>query len=174
MSSVGSSIAQRPYRGKNFTVTSASAIAYPTSSIEATTFTTTGGAAQITGNVIVFQTNTDATAAASGNILFGGAALSAVAPALGVGGQLRDMGRYVTVYVGGVKVYTLALVQNMIAANPGSTEGVGGNAPTSGLSEGYNTFYVAVENDNGGAYVGSGSAGTASAGVGVVGVARVF
>lgn len=174
MSSVGSVIAQRPIRGKNFTVTSTSAIAYPTSSIEATAITAASGVA-INGSVIVFNTNADATsAAASGNILFGGAALSAVVPALSVGSQLRDMGRYVTVYVGGVKVYTLALVQNMIAANPGQTEGVGGLAPTTGTAGGYNTFYVAVENDNGGAYVTSGSAGTATSGVGVVGVARVF
>ncbi len=166
MSSIGSSIAQRPYRAKNFVVLSISSLAFPATSVEAAAPT---GATQVVGSVITFPSLATAVATASGCILNGGVAMSTglaldgqSAVAITVGQELRDMGHYVSVYNGPSLVYKLALVQSKNDA-AGTTEGVAGAAPTSATSNGYTTFYVLVETN----------LPTTQTGLLTVGVARV-
>jgi len=166
MSSIGSVIAQRPYRAKNFVVNNAAALMFPATSIEAAAPV---GASQVVGSVITFPTYATAVSAASGTILNGSEALSVGLPlngaatgAIAVGQELRDMGRYVTVYNGPSHIYTLALVQLKSSAG-GATEGVDGAASTTSASEGYNTFYVLTDTN----------IPVSVAAVGAVGVARV-
>jgi hypothetical protein len=165
MSSIGSVIAQRPYRAKNFVVLSDAALAFPATSVEAAAPV---GASQVVGSVITFPTLATAVATASGCLLNGGVAMSTglalngnAAVAITVGQELRDMGRYVTVYNGPSHVYTLALVQSKNDA-AGTTEGVGGSQATT-AGEGYTTFYVLINTN----------LPTTQAGVLTVGVARV-
>lgn len=166
MSSIGSAIAQRPYRAKNFVVNNDAALMFPASSVEATAPT---GATQVVGSVITFPSYATAVAATSGTILNGsadlgtGLTLNGVATgAIAAGQELRDMGRYVTVYNGPSHVYTLALVQLKRSAG-GATEGVDGAASTTSSSEGYNTFYVLIDTN----------IPVSASTVGIVGVARV-
>lgn len=166
MSSIGSVIAQRPFRGKNFVVNSAAALMFPATSVEAAAPV---GASQVVGSVITFPSLATAVADGAGCLLEGGAALSAglslngvVTGAIAVGQLLRDMGSYVTVLYEGSVVFRLALVQLKRSAG-GATEGVDGGASTSSASEGYNTFYVLIDTN----------IPVSVATVGTVGIARV-
>jgi hypothetical protein len=167
MSSIGSVIAQRPYRGKFFTVISTTARKFPTSSVETASPT---GATQIVGSTITFPSLATATNnASSGMLLYNDEAFSAntttTTLAFAVGQELQDMGRYVHVYINSQKAYTLALVQLKQQAT-GATEGIDGAASTGAGVEGYNTCYVVIENN----LLQSNAPG--SSGVGLVGVAR--
>lgn len=168
MSSVGSVIAQRPYRAKNFTVLNAGCYGFTTAAVEAAAPT---GATQVVGSVITFTTLANATGTSAGQILADSATLSGgsftptggAAITVAAGQELLDMGRYVHVYLNSQKIYTLALVQLKRNAT-GVTEGVDGAAVG---AEGYNSFYVAIETN----LVAGNAPG--SSGVGLIGVARV-
>ncbi len=137
MSSIGSVIAQRPYRAQNFLVV-ADGFAYNAATVEgsAPTGVTAGAGTQ------EIQVNTYANA-----ISTGAAAdlLSATGDLATTTGMLfRDMGRTVRVFVNGYLVYTLAKVQRMNDTSSTSSvaEGVtGAPSTTAGLS-GYETYYV--------------------------------
>jgi hypothetical protein len=164
MSSVGSVFAQRPHRGKNYVTISTSAFFFPTTSVEATNL---NGALQNLGTNITFDTVANATSTASGGILNGANAIGSYTPiSIQSAYLLRDMGRYVNVFVNGVQLYTLALVQLKYSVM-GQSEGISGSPPASGNNEGYNTFYVAVDTSNPDNDPGAG-------GVGRIGVARLF
>lgn len=163
MSSVGSVIAQRPYRAKNFSVFNNGAYMFPTTSVETAA---PANASQVVGSVITFPSLAFATpaVATANTLLTGGALMSAGLTINGVatgailaGQQLLDMGRYVTVYVTSEKVYTLALVQLKRDAS----------ATTEGISGSYATFYVVIETNL------PAGANPGTDGVGLVGVARV-
>ena len=166
MSSVGSVIAQRPYRAKNLTVLNAGCYGFTTAAVEAAAPT---GATQVVGSVITFGTLANATS--TSGILTGAETLSGgsftptggAALTIAAGQELLDLGRYVTVYLNSQKIYTLALVQLKRNAT-GVTEGVDGAAVG---AEGYNAFYVAIETN----LIAGNAPG--SSGVGLVGVARV-
>ena len=172
MSSVGSVIAQRPFRGKYYTVLNIGAIGFPTTVIESETAFT--GATQEVGNVITFATLANATGTSSGQILNGSAALSAgtvlsggaAIAAIAAGQQLQDMGRHVHVYLNSQKIYTLSLVQ-LKREDTGTTEGVDGSGSTGATDEGYQSLYVVTETNL------LSTAAPGSSGVGLVGVARV-
>lgn len=167
MSSVGTVVAQRPIRGKNFVINNAAALMFPATSVEAVAPV---GAIQVVGGVITFPTLATAISDAAGTILNGSAALSAgltlngtATGAIAVGQQLRDMGRYVTVLNEASVVFRLALVQLKRGGADGQTEGVNGAASNSSLSLGYNTFYILIDTN----------LNVTTEEVGAVGVARV-
>lgn len=168
MSSIGSVIAQRPYRAKNFTVLNAGCYGFTTAAVEAAAPT---GATQVVGSVITFGTLANATSTSGiltdANTLSGGSFIPTGGAALTIaaGQELRDLGHYVTVYLNSQKIYTLALVQ-LKRSGLGVTEGVDGAAVG---AEGYNSFYVAIETNLPAGQV----PGATPGGVGLVGVARV-
>lgn len=169
MSSVGSVIAQRPYHGKNFTITALAnatplaAYVFPTASVEQAA---PNGAIQIVGSTITFNSVANATlaGATATNFLANPVTFAVQFGAGATGTQLRDMGRTVTVLVNGVQAYKLQLVQYR-NQNSNATEGVGGS-PAATAGQGYLTFYVVIESN-------LDLAAPGSSGVGIVGVARV-
>ncbi len=136
MSSVGSVIAQNPYRANYFvSVGTTGAIAYDPATVEATA--PTGVTAGATTQVIQCSSVANAVSVSSGYLLDTSGGVDFSIATAGV--LLRDMGRQVHVQVNGQTVYTLAKVQNMTGS---ASEGVAGSAPTTTGGGGYNTYYV--------------------------------
>jgi hypothetical protein len=154
MTSVGSVIAQNPYRANYFVSFGTAASTYPVASVEA--LAPTGVVSGATTQVININTVTNAIATSSGALLNGAASLTA-------GALYRDMGREVHVQVNGFTVYTLSKVQEMTGS---ATEGVGGSASASAGLTGYNTYYVCTFSSDAGNASGGGATPA-------VGVARV-
>ena len=145
MSSVGSVIAQTPFRANYFVSFGTSASEYSVANVEAAA--PTGVVSGATTQVINFSTLANAVLTSGSGILAGGAALSA-------GDLFRDMGREVHVQVNGQTVYTLSKVQQMTGS---TSEGVSGLAPTTAGTTGYNTFYIVTFSSDPGNVSGGGA-----------------